>query len=73
MDIRSRIMKGRLIEKMNRDPEFSKVLGLKDRTRFCDVPLQQPFHHERKKESGTVTVNDEMAQPDRITICPKDE
>lgn len=42
MDTRSRILKSRLLEEMNREPGYSEKLGLSDRSGFRAVEAQDP-------------------------------
>ena len=68
MDIRSRILKGRLIEKMHRDPAYSSVLGLDDCSGFRLGPAgQQPPAEAEQK-----TAPDAPQTAEHEEVCPYD-
>ena len=51
MDIRSRILKGRLLEEIAREPGYSEKLGLSDRSAFRADEAQRPQDTDRETES----------------------
>ena len=53
MDIRSRILKGRLLEEMTREPGYSEKLGLRDRSSFRAAEAQR--QQTTDCETGTVS------------------
>ena len=53
MDIRSRILKGRLLEEMTREPIYSEELGLSDRSRFRGTETPQPGAPCPENEAGS--------------------
>ena len=46
MDIRSRILKGRLIDRISRDPAYCEKLGLRDLSGFRSGPAEAPIPPE---------------------------
>ena len=62
MDIRSRILKGRLIEKMHRDPAYSSALGLDDCSGFRLGPAGPQPSDEVKKETAP--------DAEETSVCP---
>lgn len=65
MDIKTRILNSRLIERMHRNPEYSSALGLKDRTQFCQppAPADAPPRSSEAPEPPAAPDAPESAQP----------
>ena len=53
MDIRSRILKSRLLEEMSRDPAYSEMLGLCDRSGFRDGAAQRAESSSAEDEANS--------------------
>ena len=57
MDVRFRLLKGKLLEEIERDPEYSRLLGLRGRTSFREKT-------PKAEETPTESVNNLFPDPD---------
>lgn len=62
MDIRDRILKGKLIEEINRDPEYSEVLGIHDCTKFRGSPVQPQSRDNKEDDTPSVSTSSEHTE-----------